>query len=137
MSEVFNSELFGTIMQILIPIIATAIGTVITVYVKRWADVAKETKIGKETARYINLLEKTVYDVVQGLNQSTVQKLKEAAADGKLTPAEIEQVSTDAKLTILAIIGPKGIEVLSMAFADLQLLIACKIESTVLELKPA
>ena len=135
MEPIFTRELLGQILTILIPLIATALGTVITLYIKRWADDAKETTLGKKTIRYINILEKAAIDVVQGLNQTTVQKLKEAASDGKLTPAEIEEVRADALLQIRAILGATGIEVLSQTVADLNALIACNIERIVLESK--
>lgn len=142
MNDIFTSELFGTVMQILIPVLATAIGAVITAVAARVAaklkeesEKIKEEKAAARVVHYINILEQTVVDVVKGLNQSTVSKLKEAAADGKLTPEEIEKVSADAKATIIAILGPTGIEILHMAFADINSLVALKIERVVGEVK--
>jgi len=129
----WNDQLLGQILTILIPILATAVGGVITALGARLVSYVKEKSDNRRFDKYLDIFEKTVYDVVAGLNQSTVKVIKEAAADGKLTEEEKQRIFETAKADIYGVLGPKGIEVLQTVYADLEALIKYKIEATVLE----
>lgn len=144
MNELFTSELFTTIMQILLPTLATAVGVVITAVaakavalINQKSEDAKETTAGKKLVKYINLLNGAVVDVVKKLNQTTVEGLKAAAADGKLTSEEITTIGKTARIDIITIIGPAGLAALRDAYGDLDALITAKIEAAVSDVKTA
>lgn len=130
---IINESTIGQVLEILIPIIATALGTVLINLANKYADMIKQKTKSEKIDRYVRLLNETVKDVVVSLNQTTVDKLKEAATDGKLTPEEIEMVKADAITTVTDILGITGVEVLALAFEDLNALIATKIEKAVRE----
>lgn len=127
----WNDQLLGQILTILIPILATAVGGVITALGTRCVSYLKEKINSHKFNKYLDILNNTIQDVVVGLNQSTVNIIKEAAADGKLTEEEKKQIFETAKLDIYGILGPKGIEVLQAVYNDLDELIRYKIEATV------
>lgn len=129
----WNDQLLGQVLTILIPILATAVGGVITALGTRAVSYLKERSEDRKFDKYLNVFETTVYDVVTGLNQTTVAVIKEAAKDGKLTEEEKQRIFETAKATIYGVLGPKGIQTLQMVYADLETLIKYKIESTVLE----
>ena len=127
----WDDQLLGQILTILIPILATAVGGVITALGARCVSYLKEKVNSHKFNKYLDILNDTVQDVVVGLNQSTVNVIKEAAADGKLTEEEKKRIFETAKLDIYGILGPKGLEVLQAVYNDLDELIKCKIEATV------
>ena len=131
-------DAINSAMDTLLPIVATAIGSVITAVAAaagaRWAAKIKEETKGKKLARHIKTLDDTVADVVRGMNQKTVAALKEKAADGKLTKEEIDSISVDARLQISAIMGD-GMDEIKSSFGDTDALIAAKIERAVGEAK--
>lgn len=126
----------STFVEVLVPIIATAVGTVLIALARNISIYLSKKTQSDLIDKYIKLLESTVIDVVQGLNQTTVSKLKEASSDGKLTPEEIESINEDAAMTIKNILGVEGMEILNTAFSDFDKLVASKIERAVLETKP-
>lgn len=81
------------------------------------------------------LLDKIVIDVVKELNQTTVQELKKARADGKLTRDEAEQIKHKAIDLILARLGIKLIRELQRALGPVVFLVGTKIEAAVHDCK--
>lgn len=130
-----RSELMTAVLQILIPALITALGIVITALANNIAGYLKQKANSNLLNRYIDVLTDIVVDVVQSLNQTTVEDLKSAAADGKLTDEEINMISAKALDTVKTILGARGLEVLKIAFEDVDSLIASKIERAVREVK--
>lgn len=120
---------------ILFTALATAVAGVITALSTKLISWLTARTKSNEFDRYLRLLNETVVDVVMGLNQTIVDRLKAAAQDGKLTKEEIEDISGTAKNTILEILGENAVLVLSEVFDDLESLIASKIERVVMEVK--
>lgn len=129
----WNDQLLGQILTILIPILATAVGGVITALGARAVSVLKERSDTRKFDKYLDILNETIQDVVISLNQSTVNIIKEAAADGKLTEEEKQLIFQTAKDDIYGILGPKGIQILQTVYDDLEGLIKHKIEANVLK----
>lgn len=132
-----NTEtIINSLVQTLLPIIISALGSVLIAMSAYYANYFKQKAKSEQINRYIDLLDQTVYDVVIALNQTTVDKLKEASADGKLTPEEVQYLKEDAFNTITNILGLTGMNVLNLAFDDVNALIASKIQRTVREAHP-
>lgn len=81
------------------------------------------------TAEYIVNL------VVARLQQEVVSNLKAAAADGKLTKSEIEQITKSAFIDIKTMLSEDTIDVLESNFGNIELYIKSIIEKKVLDLK--
>lgn len=81
------------------------------------------------TAEYIVNL------VVARLQQEVVGNLKAAAADGKLTKSEIEQITKSAFIDIKTMLSEDTIDVLESNFGNIELYIKSIIEKKVLDLK--
>lgn len=132
-----ENELLTTVIQVLVPVLLTALGTVIVALSNNVSQYLKQKANSNLLNRYIDTLNDVVYDVVMSLNQTTVAELKAAAIDGKLTTDEINIISSKALESVKAIIGVRGIEILKIAFEDIDALIANKIERAVVEAKAA
>lgn len=130
-----ENELLTTVIQVLVPVLLTALGTVIVALSNNVAQYLKQKANSNLLNRYIDTLNDIVYDVVMSLNQTTVEQLKAAALDGKLTKDEIDMISSQALDSVKAVLGVRGIEILKIAFEDIDLLIANKIERAVVEAK--
>ena len=135
---------YNTLIQTLIPILITslsgaiiAIAKYLTAYLEQRAKIELQASQAATIERYLKRLNETVYDVVTALNQNTVDALKEAAADGKLTEEEKETVFKQAVETTKAIMGETGLSLLSLVFEDLNALIIAKIDATVGAVKTA
>jgi len=132
---IFSNETFVTFLGILIPILATAVGTAIVAAASYFVQSVKKKIENEQFDKYLRILEDAVYDVVGKLNQTIVEKLKAAAVDGKLTREEIEDLGASALYDIKAILGSRGIEVLQTVYEDLNSLITTKVESVINERK--
>jgi alkyl hydroperoxide reductase subunit AhpF len=124
-----------TIIQVLVPVLATAVGTMLIAFANSASTYMKKKTESNLLNDYIAILCDTVVDVVQGLNQTTVQQIKDAAEDGKLTSDEIATINAQAIETVKSIVGVKGISILQLAFEDIDTLIANKIERAVVDCK--
>ena len=130
-----TNEVLTTVIQILVPILATALGTVLIALANNVSTYFKQRTNSGILQRYISLLNSVVCDVVLSLNQTTVADIKAASADGKLTKEEIDSISVQAIESVKNIIGARGVEVLQLVYEDLDALIANKIERAVGEAK--
>lgn len=128
----WTSDMTGQVLTILIPILVTAVGGVLTVLGGRLTVYIGEKYNTHKFDKYFNILNDTIQSVVTGLNQTTVNVIKAAAEDGKLTDEEKTQIFESAKSDIYAVLGPKGIQALQLVYADVEKLISCKIETAVL-----
>lgn len=127
-----SDDVLTTVIQILVPILATALGTVLIALANTIATYFKQRTSSNVLNHYIDLLESVVVDVVMGLNQTTVQQIKDAAADGKLTKEEVDTISAQALESVKQILGVKALEILKITFEDVDALITNKIEHAVL-----
>jgi hypothetical protein len=130
-----NQELIMNLITAFAIPVAGALATFIVKWVNAQAEQIKAKTNQDKINHYIDILNETVAEVVVSLNASTVDALKKAAKDGKLTPEEIEDIKEGAIDTIYSIIGNTGIEILELAFDDLEALIAVKIDKAVEDVK--
>ena len=130
-----DQQLITNLVTVFLIPVAGALAGFIVKWLNAKAENLKTMTNNEKVNHYIDILNETVCDVVVSLNASTVEKLKAAAADGKLTPEEIAEIQDDAITRVVDIIGPTGIEVLGQAFDDLDTMIASKIDRWVEEVK--
>ena len=130
-----KSELLTIIIQVLVPVLLTALGTVVVALANNISQYLKQKANSNLLNRYIDTLNDIVFDVVMSLNQTTVAQLKLASTDGKLTAEEVNIISSKALESVKTILGIRGIEILKIAFEDIDALIANKIERAVVEAK--
>lgn len=128
-------EISKTAIQILVPLVATAVGSMLVALLGSVANYFRQQAKSASARKYVDLLDGIAREVVVGLNQTVVDKLKEASADGKLTPEEINSVSAQALETVKVILGVRGIAALQSIFNDIDSLIASKLEYAVVQAK--
>jgi hypothetical protein len=126
-----NQELLMNLITVFAIPVAGALATFIVKWVNAQAEQIKAKTNQEKINHYIDILNQTVAEVVVSLNASTVDALKAAAQDGKLTPEEVEEIKGDAIDTIYAILGNAGLSILELAFDDLDALVAVKIDKAV------
>jgi hypothetical protein len=92
---------------------------------------------GEYWSGVIDRLEEATQDVVAELEQTTVRGIREANADGKLTPTEAREVREQAVAKVLEYVGPKGRATAEriMDREALEAIVRAKIEHAVLELQ--
>lgn len=81
------------------------------------------------------ILNQLVMDVVKELNQSVVEDLKAARADGKLTVDEAKQIKDKAVDLILSRLDNDFIRVIQGSFGSIYQVISTKIEAAIFDLK--
>lgn len=81
------------------------------------------------------ILNQLVMDVVKELNQSVVEDLKAARADGKLTVDEAKQIKDKAVDLVLSRLDNDFIRVIQGAFGSIYQVISTKIEAAIFDLK--
>ncbi len=86
-------------------------------------------------AQALVILDEAVISVVKELNQTVVDDLKKARADGKLTPDEAKQIKSKAVELVLTRLGSKVPRLLQKRFGSLFNLVGTKVEATVYDLK--
>lgn len=87
-------------------------------------------------------LNDVVFTVVKSLNQTVVDGLKAANADGRVTPEEVAKIKADALALVKSHIGPKGLDELLYVFglkdeAALDKFVSDKVEAAVGDVKAA
>lgn len=85
-------------------------------------------------------LNDVVFTVVKALNQTVVDELRKASADGKVTKEEVEKIKATALAQVKSHIGPKGIDELLYVLglkdeAALDKFVADKVEAAVGDVK--
>jgi len=81
------------------------------------------------------ILNQLVMDVVKELNQSVVEDLKAARADGKLTADEAKQIKDKAIDLILSRLDSGFIRVIQGVFGSVYPVVSTKIEAAIFDLK--
>ena len=130
-----DNQTITTLVTVFLIPVAGALATFIVKWLNAKAENLKALTNNERVNYYIDILNNTIHDVVVSLNASTVDDLKEAAADGRLTPEEIKVIQSTAIKKVVDILGPTGIQVLGQAFDDLEVMIAAKIDMWVERVK--
>ncbi|WP_132014916.1 hypothetical protein [Hydrogenispora ethanolica] len=86
-------------------------------------------------AQALVVLDEVVISVVKELNQTVVDDLKKARADGKLTREEAEQIKKQAVELVMSRLGAGLPRILQKTFGPLFDLVSTKIEATLYDLK--
>lgn len=112
-----------------------------------WAGVAVKnliaTKVQNEAVKgVLTRLDDAVFAVVKELEQTVAAGLREAAADGKITPEEVAKIKQAALDKVKSYVGPKGLDtalaVLGLKDASaLDALISGRVEAAVHDVKAA
>ena len=85
--------------------------------------------------RALLVLDQVAIEVVKELNQTVVEGLKKAKADGKLTHDEAEQIKSQAVHLIMERLGIDLMKELQRSFGPVVSLIGAKIEAAVFDCK--
>lgn len=118
----------GQLVPIFFPVLGT-LGSLGMVYLNRWL----KTKIGVEATAVTSQL---VESVVNDIQASTVEPIKRAAADGKLTRKEALDIKTEAVRRIKTRIPATVAKTVTRAVGDLDTFISGKIEQAIRQAKP-
>ena len=105
---------------------------------KAWELLKKKVK--NETLKSVLLrLDSVVLTVVKGLQQTVVEDLKKASADGKLSSEERRRLKQQALEEVHRALGSRGVkelrDLLDLWEHDVDKLIGTKVEATVFDLK--
>ena len=125
------TNLVITIVTILITVLGAQLSSFINVKINSVKQKVNNEKVDK----YTNLALDTINKVVIALNQTTVNELKKAAADGKISKSEIFNLTQTATNTVLNTLSSEVVEYLTMAYGDVQKWIHLHIENSVVTVK--
>lgn len=130
-----NHDLFFSIIELLSPIFLAGIGWI----GKLGGDWIKAKTKNELVGGALQRLSISVIDAVKFLNQTLVNEIKKAKADGVITPEErilIKQACVDA---VKSYFGPKGLaelaKILGLSEIGVEKLIGDKIEAAVADVK--
>lgn len=108
-------------------------------YGKKWIDARTQevtSKIQDTTIRHaVDTVGNAATTIVYKLAQTTVDDLKEKAADGKLTAEEIAQLKADSLAEVKQLVGTDVVNTIQSVFGDAEAWITAKIEAAVKSLK--
>lgn len=131
-----NAGNFGLeVLQILSPVFLAAL----TWGASKLAQLVR-AKVQNEDLRGLLIrLDEAVLTTVKDLQQTLVDKLKAASADGKITEAEKKQIKSTAIAAVRSNLGTKGLDTVAKVFgskdAALEGLLSSKIEAVVHDLR--
>lgn len=132
--EQYQPLLNALITLVLIPVLPT-IAAFIVMWFKAKTDQMRQSIKDQNFYKYFDILDKTVYDVVNGLQQEIVTEWKEASKDGTLTTEEKAEIRDRATKKIVSILGDNGLKILEASYGDIYKAIDSKIHKEVLDLK--
>lgn len=124
------NELLSTVIQIIIIPLLPAVAVLIGVYLKVLTNKIKKEINNDDISIYIDILERTVFNVVQKLNQTLVEELKDIQ-EGKLSPEQQKYILNTAKQDVLLQLNETQVEILRQVYSDLDEYITTLIESKV------
>jgi hypothetical protein len=126
-----SQHVIGEVLVVSLPLVATG-----TVFALTAAGVYLSIKYkNNKLVHGLLILDHLVIDVVKELNQTVVEDLKHANADGKLTSDEAEQIKNKAIDLVMKRMGSGMISVLGSAFGSVFDLVSTKVEATIFDLK--
>lgn len=124
------NELLYTVIQIIVIPLLPAVAVLIGVYLKVLTNKIKKEINNDDISIYIDILERTVFNVVQKLNQTLVEELKDIQ-EGKLSPEQQKYILNTAKQDVLLQLNETQVEILRQVYSDLDEYITTLIESKV------
>ena len=128
----------SAILNACVPLIITLIGiatVAISIGIAKFASYLK-VKTDDVMLQYaIAATEAAAINVVQSLNQTVVNDLKNASEDGKLTQEEVITISTSALNMLKESLSSETIKAIEGAFGNLDTYLSNLIEKTVLKCK--
>jgi hypothetical protein len=125
------SQIMGDIVFYSLPFVTTGLTVALTMagfYINRNY---KNSKLSQA----LLVVDQIVIDVVKELNQTVVEGLKAAKADGKLTRDEAEQIKHKAIEMILKRLGGNMLKIIQASMGPITFLLSTKIEATVFDEK--
>jgi hypothetical protein len=126
-------EIVGDILIWTLPFMTTGITVVLAMsglYLNRKYQNSKLTQA-------LLILDQVVIDVVKELNQTVVEELKAARADGKLTRDEAEQIKHKAIEVTLKRLNVDMVKTIQVSMGPITDLLAMKIEAAIFDHKKA
>ena len=126
MSE-FMQSFFGIFVSVITPVLGS-LGTLGMIYVNRWL----KTKMGADAAEVTT---QVVQAVVNDIQASVVEPIKTAAADGRLTVKEAQDIKIEAVRRIKTKIPLTVAKTATRAVGDLDAFISGKIEQAIRDAK--
>lgn len=124
-----SRETLDLLIQALIPIFITTSGGLLVALVKFVTDYLAQRTNSNQVKFYTDALNDTILDVVESLNQTTVNPIKDKT--GKLTDEEKTLIFQESYKQVLNIMGRRSLAVLARVYDDLNALILAKLEATV------
>jgi len=129
-----DKDVFNQLLLIGIPVLTAAAALAIAWMRAKTREINRKAE-EKELKANLELLDRVVLEVSKTLNQSLVEELEKAHADGRLSLEDMEMVKAEALQHTYAILDASIIEMLRKVTKDLDCLICSKIESTLCEIK--
>lgn len=126
-----GSELFSTILMGLLILLMGHVKR----FVQEKIALIEDEKIQKLSMNALQRAEDIADKVVKNMQQTTVQALKEASSDGKLTKEEIERIRKNTAQDIQSLMTQDLYDALEQTVSDVNLYMGSLIESKVLDLK--
>lgn len=123
--------LIGDFLIFTLPLITAGLVYALTAAGIYWSNKYRNNKL----VQTLLILNQLVVDVVKELNQSVVEDLKNARADGKLTADEAKQIKDKAIDLVLSRLDDNFIRVIQGVFGSIYHLISTKIEAAIFDLK--
>ena len=121
--EVMQSIGLPEILVTIASLVVTWMLTQLSNYITSKSEEVKSKTDNESTKRYIEIATSTVTEVVDYLNHSVVNDLKIAAQDGRLTPDEVDQIKTTARVQVMSILSAEAIQALQQVYGDINSLI--------------
>lgn len=113
---------------VIIPVLSAAAAFVIAWLRAKTKEISKKTE--KDLVIYnLQILDKTIEEVVNTMNKTTIGKLIEKRDNGMLPDEDIEKLKLETLNNIYTVLEESQIVILKKATSDLDCLICSKIES--------
>ncbi len=123
------------ILKVLSPVLLAALTAATT----KFAELIRARVQNEYLKGLLLRLDDAVLTAVKNLEQSTVEQIKAASADGKITDAEKQQIRAAALAAVKSNLGPKGrtevVKILGLADEGMDGLLSSKIEAAVHDLR--
>lgn len=133
-----DTNTLETVLATVVPAVAVLFAwcvKLLTEFVKAKTTEIK-TKTNNDTIKtYVDMVSDNALNVVETLNQTLVDGLKAASADGKLTQEEITEIKTQAVNMLADTLSDDAKEVLTKAFGDIEKYLDIVIQRAVCKVK--
>lgn len=125
----------NVLIEALVPVAVQIIVGVVGILGALLIGELRKIKSLQHVTEAVEMLQAAVVDTVYANQQILVDNLKAAAADGKLTPEEIDMLQARTIERVKAKIGPAAANVITAAGIDINQLILDSAEAVVREIK--